>query len=201
MWGGGSGLQPGDGMVGMLGSGRSCKSFPTTLGERRVGEKKRKEGGWLWEGAGVMRCLWPALNPSHPRVCRHCLEMPDVQQLHEGTNVGLLSRGTPGVAGLILNPWGRKEGRKPTVPESLSNWAHASMGPFLEAVKMVSSLAGRDVGATGAFPVQQMGNNRFLGAASKQCPELPIAGLPRDTHPALPNYPHPFLIFCMHAHL
>lgn len=35
-------MQPGDGMVGMLGSGRSCKSFPTTPGERRVGEKKKK---------------------------------------------------------------------------------------------------------------------------------------------------------------
>lgn len=91
------GLKPGDGIVGTLGSGRGCKSFPTALGERRVGKKKkkRKAGGWLWEGAGVMRCLWPALNPSHHRVCRRCPEMPDVQQLHVGTDVGFLCRGTP----------------------------------------------------------------------------------------------------------
>lgn len=46
------GLQPGDGMVGMLGSGRSCKSFPTTLGERRVGEKKERKKAGCGKGPG-----------------------------------------------------------------------------------------------------------------------------------------------------
>lgn len=38
-------MKPGDGIVGTLGSGRGCKSFPTALGERRVGKKKKKEKG------------------------------------------------------------------------------------------------------------------------------------------------------------